>query len=64
MKLLTGRRFRGACSPPSNSILIIEAEISSETSVLFHQIAKYHIPDDSKKKYKNRRMIYSRRLEI
>jgi hypothetical protein len=48
MKLLIDRSFSGACSPPSNTILIIEAEISSETSVTFHQIAKYHIPDDSK----------------
>jgi len=50
MKLLKGRSFSGARSPLSKPILIIEAESSSETSVLFHQIAKYHILDDSNKK--------------
>jgi hypothetical protein len=52
MKLFTGRSFRGACCPRSKPILIIEVESSSETSVPFHQIAKNHIPDDSKTKCK------------
>jgi hypothetical protein len=49
MKLLTGRSFRDACSPLPKPIMIREAGSSSETSVLFYQIAQYQIPDDSKK---------------